>query len=553
MSNIDNMHYYASLTHTWYINQHCMRRCPAAIDCFTLLLTQHLAAVSCYIGPSMPSGICMEIHTKIAQKRKKKQSRDEGIPGQTHVYLAERVKGASGRRHTCKATHGAWAHPDQGQDQAPGTRPAGEDEASSISQTFTWRGQGNGPSAPCTGSRSSPSGPCTWRGNGPSDRFTGRGSGPSGLYTWRRLGGRRSSSPSGQVQAGQQHQQPYQGQQTSQGSQPGKQCYCCQGFGHKSWDLPPTTSVRAVLGQPLQSGLHRRTRWGYTACVLVQRLQGDRTWPTFQVLPCQACPYLRAVQTPWEGSTARASHGQGHPVYASAIASTSRRWCRSLHRWDLWRHGSHAACVPRPCQHYRRYSAVLYTFTWGIQKLQPEDSTPRPVCWISTGYWRRHPRCSSPLHAVHRRARHHWQGTLGTSQDRGSPQPMWTQDRDPLIPYTPEACLGDRLRCPGAPPPQPSPALYHQWAPEDVQFPSSATSASKTASGSSTPSHASSPATSVHCDAYHRRRSHPEHQPAAMPQLTSASASLHDCELSALYVPSVLGCLAFFLAYLFFS
>ena len=60
---------------------------PGSIDCFTLLLARHLADVSCYIGPSMPSGICMEIHTEIVQKRKKKQSRDEGIPRQPHVYL----------------------------------------------------------------------------------------------------------------------------------------------------------------------------------------------------------------------------------------------------------------------------------------------------------------------------------------------------------------------------------------------------------------------------------------------------------------------------------
>ena len=57
------------------------------LDCFTLLLAQHLADVSCYIGPSMPSGICMEIHTEIVQKRKKKPSRDKGIPRQLHVYL----------------------------------------------------------------------------------------------------------------------------------------------------------------------------------------------------------------------------------------------------------------------------------------------------------------------------------------------------------------------------------------------------------------------------------------------------------------------------------
>ena len=58
-----------------------------SIDCFTLLLARHLPDASCYIGPSMPSGICMEIHTEIVQKRKKKQSRDEGIPRQPHVYL----------------------------------------------------------------------------------------------------------------------------------------------------------------------------------------------------------------------------------------------------------------------------------------------------------------------------------------------------------------------------------------------------------------------------------------------------------------------------------
>ena len=57
------------------------------LHCFTLLLARHLADVSFYIGPSMPSGICMEIHTKIEQKRKKKQSHDEGIPRQPHVYL----------------------------------------------------------------------------------------------------------------------------------------------------------------------------------------------------------------------------------------------------------------------------------------------------------------------------------------------------------------------------------------------------------------------------------------------------------------------------------
>ena len=57
-----------------------LHRTQIAIDCFTLLLARHLADVSCYIGPSMTSGICMEIHTEIVQKRKKKQSRDKGIP-----------------------------------------------------------------------------------------------------------------------------------------------------------------------------------------------------------------------------------------------------------------------------------------------------------------------------------------------------------------------------------------------------------------------------------------------------------------------------------------
>ena len=38
------------------------------LDYFTLILARHLADVSCFIGPSMPSEICMEIHTKIVQK-----------------------------------------------------------------------------------------------------------------------------------------------------------------------------------------------------------------------------------------------------------------------------------------------------------------------------------------------------------------------------------------------------------------------------------------------------------------------------------------------------
>ena len=61
--------------------------CSRSLDCFTLLLARHLADVSCYIGPSMPSGICMEIHTEIVQKRKKKPSHNKGTPRQPHVYL----------------------------------------------------------------------------------------------------------------------------------------------------------------------------------------------------------------------------------------------------------------------------------------------------------------------------------------------------------------------------------------------------------------------------------------------------------------------------------
>ena len=56
------------------------------LGCFTLLLAGHLADVSCYIGPHVPSGICMEIHTKIVHKRKKKPSRGKGILRQPHIY-----------------------------------------------------------------------------------------------------------------------------------------------------------------------------------------------------------------------------------------------------------------------------------------------------------------------------------------------------------------------------------------------------------------------------------------------------------------------------------
>ena len=64
----------------WSITTH------SSLDCFTLLLARHLADVSCYIGPSMPSGIFMEIHTEIVQKRKKKPSHNKGVPRQPHVY-----------------------------------------------------------------------------------------------------------------------------------------------------------------------------------------------------------------------------------------------------------------------------------------------------------------------------------------------------------------------------------------------------------------------------------------------------------------------------------
>ena len=75
------------LTHTVSLLEGLGARSGYLVDCFMLLIARHLADVSCYIGPSMPSGICMEIHIEIVQKRKKKQSRDEGNPRQPHVYL----------------------------------------------------------------------------------------------------------------------------------------------------------------------------------------------------------------------------------------------------------------------------------------------------------------------------------------------------------------------------------------------------------------------------------------------------------------------------------
>ena len=38
------------------------------INCFTLLIARRLTDVSCFMGPSMSSGICMEIHTKSCRK-----------------------------------------------------------------------------------------------------------------------------------------------------------------------------------------------------------------------------------------------------------------------------------------------------------------------------------------------------------------------------------------------------------------------------------------------------------------------------------------------------
>ena len=250
--------------------------------------------------------------------------------------------------------------------------------------------------------------------------------------------------------------------------QPGKQCYCCQGFGHKSRTccLPP---VCAQCSGSHYSQVCIDARVECTPPVL-QRLQGDRSWPTFQVLPCQACPCLPAVQFPWEGSTACARHGHGHPVYASAVATTCRRRRRSVHRWDLWGHGYHAACVPGPCQHYRRYSAVLYPSAWEIPKLQPEVRPPCPVCWISTRYRPRLPRCCHLHNYLQGRAQHHWQGTHRTPENPGPPQPVPSQDRGlPPRPWHQEERLGDWLGCPGIPTQSSPPGLHHQRAPEDVR------------------------------------------------------------------------------------
>ena len=296
----------------------------------------------------------------------------------------------------------ARAHPedvDQGQDQAPGTRPAGEDgEACGGSRVFTWRGQG-------TGSGSGPSGLYTWKEPGPSGRSTGRGSGPSGLYTWRRLDDRRPTPPPSQAQTGHQHQQPYegqQGQQASQRSQPAVPAWQAvlplPRLRTQVPDMPPTPSVRAVFRRPLQPGLHRRTRRRYTACVLLQRLQGDRTWPTLQVLPCQASPHLPAVQTPREGSTASARHGQGHPVLTSvidAVVGTDE----ITEDMDTTQPASHAhvdtadaaaqRCIPQP-ERYLQFNPKHAPLTKHAEYL------PR--------YRPCHPRCRLPRHRLQGRA-----------------------------------------------------------------------------------------------------------------------------------------------------
>ena len=47
-----------------FLHDFCMDfHTDSRVDCFTLLLARHLADVSCYTGPSMPSGICMETHS----------------------------------------------------------------------------------------------------------------------------------------------------------------------------------------------------------------------------------------------------------------------------------------------------------------------------------------------------------------------------------------------------------------------------------------------------------------------------------------------------------
>ena len=62
-------------------------RAALYLDCFKLLLAQHLADVFCFIALSMASRFCMEIHTEIVQKREKEPSHSKGTPRQPHVYL----------------------------------------------------------------------------------------------------------------------------------------------------------------------------------------------------------------------------------------------------------------------------------------------------------------------------------------------------------------------------------------------------------------------------------------------------------------------------------
>ena len=80
----------------------------AVVDCCKRLLARHLADVSCYIGPSMPSGICMEIHTKIVRKRKKKQSRDGGILGNPRLFRAPTRTTSTGCFMLHRTVHALW-------------------------------------------------------------------------------------------------------------------------------------------------------------------------------------------------------------------------------------------------------------------------------------------------------------------------------------------------------------------------------------------------------------------------------------------------------------
>ena len=77
------------------------------IDCFTLLLESHLADVSCLIGLSMASGICMEIHTYITQKRKERKVQ-EILPVLTYRHLSPKGCGNVHMACVCAAMlHGS--------------------------------------------------------------------------------------------------------------------------------------------------------------------------------------------------------------------------------------------------------------------------------------------------------------------------------------------------------------------------------------------------------------------------------------------------------------